>query len=135
MDGEDGKDDLWLGTPGYRETSSKGEWPVSYHGTQQKFSGSIIRSGFSVKKCIRKRFGDGIYSTPNIEIAADKELYAKPFKVGDKKYQLVFQNRVCPKGLKVVPPSETGVDGEYWIQKSEKHIRPYGICVRHVTDL
>ena len=127
---EDGKGDKWLGTPGHREKSSRGEWPVSYHGTRKECTDSIAHSGFLLQKLQRDRFGVGIYSTPTIEIAADKELYAHPFKVGGKGYQLVFQNRVCPRGLKIKPPSETGVDGEYWIQENEERIRPYGICVR-----
>jgi hypothetical protein len=131
---EDSIDDKWLGEPGHREHSSEGEWPVSYHGTRCENSASISRQGYSLKKQKRKRFGPGIYSTPSIEIAADKKLYAHPFKSDGKYYQLMFQNRVCPRGLKVIPPSKTRVNGEYWIQTEEALIRPYGLCVRPVTD-
>ena len=131
---EDGKNDKWLGQPGLREHSSEGEWPVSYHGTRKECTDSISDSGYLLRERKRSIFGIGIYSTPSIEIAADKNLYARPFAVGGKYYQLVFQNRVCPRGLKVIPESETGVKGDYWIQTEEARIRPYGFCVRPVTD-
>ena len=78
----------------------------------------------------RFKFGPGIYSTPSIEVAADKHLYAKPFTFSGTEYQLVFQNRVCPRGMKVIPENRTHVGAEYWIQDNENLVRPYGICVR-----
>ena len=126
------KNDEWLGAPGHREESTKGEWPVSYHGTRKECSDSITSGGYLLSKCKRKRFGIGIYSTPSIEVAANKELYAHPFKadVDGKEYQLVFQNRVCPEGLKVIPASRTKVGGDYWIHKNVTLIRPYGILYK-----
>ena len=127
---EDGDNDKWLGAPGHRLGSTKGEWPVSYHGTPKKNVDSITCKGFLLSKGKRFRFGPGIYSTPSIELAADKRLYAKPYRYSGVEYQLVFQNRVCPRGMKVISKERTGEGAEYWIQKNENLIRPYGICVR-----
>ena len=130
VNNEDGKNDEWLGAPGHRLDSAKGEWPVSYHGTPKKNADSITRKGFLLSMRKRALFGPGIYSTPSIEVAADKGLYAEPFTFSGKEYQLVFQNRVCPRGMKVIPEERTYVGAEYWIQDNENLVRPYGICVR-----
>ena len=127
QDEKDGVDDKWLGKPGFRQDSTKGEWPVSYHGTAKENSNSITTSGYLMNKCIRERFGPGIYSSPSINVAAD---YATLFPYEGVDYQLVFQNRVCPCCVKVISAQKTGAGGEYWITGEESHIRPYGICIR-----
>ena len=43
---EDGDNDEWLGAPGHRLGSSKGEWPVSYHGTPKKNVDSTLVKDF-----------------------------------------------------------------------------------------
>ena len=120
------KDDDWLGEAGQRCRSSRGEWPVSYHGTGKSESGSIAQDGFRLSKGQRFKYGKGIYSTPSIEVAAR---YAKEFVHHGKTYKIVFQNRVSPAGLKVINLQITGV-GEYWVQPREELIRPYGICIQ-----
>lgn len=124
------EDDVWLGEPGYRTISSPGEWPVSYHGTQAASAGGITSEGYDVGKGKRAKFGEGIYSTPLIEVAA---MYAVPFTHEWRKYKLVFQNRVSEVGLSVIPASETGVNAEYLIQPNDRLIRPYGICIREYS--
>ena len=119
-------DDKWLGTRGKRVDSSRGEWPVSYHGTAVNVSGNIAQEGYDLSKGKRFRFGRGIYSTPSIEIAAK---YAQTFQHKEKRYRLVFQNRVSPADLTMIDVRTTGV-GEYWVQPNQELVRPYGICVR-----
>lgn len=45
-------DDLWLGAPGARDYSTKGEWPVAYHGTRELSAASILQEGFKLEKCV-----------------------------------------------------------------------------------
>ena len=123
---EDGRDDKWLGEPGYREISSEGEWPVPYHGTPKENSDSITTSGYLLSKSQRFKYGRGIYSAPSITTAAG---YAKSFTFKGCDYQLVFQNRVCPRDLEKVSAQKTRC-GEYWVTKNQDNIRPYGICTR-----
>ena len=124
------EDDKWLGEQGIRQHSSEGEWPVSYHGTKKECSDSITRQGFLLRYGTRFLHGPGIYSTPSIEVAANPSLYAAPFDHEGNKYQLVFQTRICPEGMKKIPSEKTGVGEEYWIQENENLIRPYGICLK-----
>ena len=107
--------------------SVDGEWPVSYHGTADVNAKSIARNGYDLSKGNRNKYGKGVYSTPNIEVA---EGYATEFKHGNKTYKVVFQNRVCWDNLKVVAPRITGDTGEYWVQPDDKKIRPYGLCIK-----
>ena len=51
------EDDDWLGEAGQRCNSSKGEWPVSYHGTGKSASGSIAQDGFRLSKGQRFMYG------------------------------------------------------------------------------
>ena len=124
----DGEEDKWvggLGPPGYRVESTEGEWPVSYHGTMRRNAQGIASSGYLMAKAERSAHGKGIYSAPDIRVAAE---FANSFKLDGEMYKLVFQNRVSPQGLKKV----NGDIGEYWIQANEKLIRPYNVCVRRV---
>ena len=122
------ENDMWLGEQGQRFESSKGEWPVSYHGTGQSATGSIAQDGYLLSKGKRFKFGKGIYSTPSIEVASK---YAKMFQHEGKWYKIVFQNRVCPDNLVIINEKTTGV-GEYWVQLRDKLIRPYGICIKEL---
>ena len=120
--------DEWLGEQGQRIGSSKGEWPVSYHGTGESASGSIAQDGYNLSRGKRFLYGRGIYSTPSIEVAAK---YAKMFEHKGKVFKIVLQNRVCATNLKNIDAETTGV-GEYWVQPYKKFIRPYGICIQQL---
>jgi hypothetical protein len=121
------EDNYWLGKAAkkgtWRYESDPMEWPVSYHGTNKFNAKSIAETGFDVTKGKRFKFGHGIYSTPDINIAA---LYANTFIHNNEEYCLVFQNRVNPKTLIRIP---TNI-GEYWISPNSEDIRPYGICIK-----
>ena len=123
------ENDEWLGEQGQRFESSKGEWPVSYHGTGKSATGSIARDGYLLSKGKRFKFGRGIYSTLSIEVASK---YAQKFKHKGKEYKIVFQNRVCPDNLIIIDAKTTEV-GEYWVQPCEDLIRPYGICIKDLS--
>jgi hypothetical protein len=124
-------DNTWLGTNrkgSWRYDSDPMEWPVSYHGTDKFNAKSIAEIGFDVTKGKRFKFGYGIYSTPNIDIAA---LYAKKFVHNGEIYCLVFQNRVNPDTLVRINTSIV----EYWISPNSDDIRPYGICIRRLPKI
>lgn len=124
------ENDIWLGENGDRLTTSNGEWPVSYHGTFQKNRESIAQAGYKASKCVREVFGKGIYSTPDIETAAE---YAATFQFRGKKYKVIVQNRVSPQSLvKVAGVLCNGRKTEYWITAVESNIRPYGILIKEV---
>ncbi|RIA98179.1 hypothetical protein C1645_813227 [Glomus cerebriforme] len=119
----------WLGVGGkrrYATESVKDEWPVSYHGTAKYNFNSIADDGYKLSRGKRFMFGHGIYSTPDIDVAAK---YATKFTYEDKNYRVVFQNRVNPNNLVRVTNEETGV-GEYWISPNSEDLRPYGICIK-----
>ena len=124
------ENDEWLGEQGQRFESSKGEWPVSYHGTGKSATGSIAQDGYLLSKGKRFKFGRGIYSTPSIEVASK---YAQKFEHEGKEYKIVFQNRVCPDNLAIIDAKTTGV-GEYWVQPRQDLIRPYGICIKDLNS-
>ena len=128
--GRYGYDDRWLGMMG---TDSE-EWPVSYHGTGKHNAMSIVEEGFKLSKSDRFKFGRGIYSTPELEVA---KLYASEFEHGGEKYCVLFQNRVNPKFLKVISKEETEI-GTYWLSSKGSDdtdedisdlIRPYSVCI------
>lgn len=116
-------DDGWLGKPGYRTNSSPGEWAVSYHATSAQNCRNIAQEGYDLSKGIRLKCSHGVCTSPSIDAAAQ---YAKEFIHEGKTYQLVFQNRVSVKGLRVIDTPQ----GEYWFQPDDQLIRPYGICVQ-----
>jgi hypothetical protein len=102
---------------------------VSYHGTSYHNGVSIASEGFKLSKGTRFKHRNGIYSTPEIEVASQ---YAEEATVNGKIYKVVMQNRVNPKNLEKVPKAVTGV-GEYWISPSDEDIRPYGFCIREIN--
>ena len=116
------EDDTWLGRSGFRRDSTQGEWAVSYHGTAVGASGSIAQEGYNLSKGKRFVYGRGIYTTPSVEVAA---MYAQTFTHAGQKFQLVFQNRVSDKELRIVQSPH----GEYWVQPQDELVRPYGICI------
>ena len=121
-------DNNWLGVDNRMSDldSVDGEWIVSYHGTAKDNANPIAKSGFLLDKGKHFYYGVGIYSTPDINIAAD---YAEDFKYGGVNYQIVFQNRVNPNTLVKAAKPETGI-GDYYITPNDRDIRPYGLCIR-----
>ncbi|XP_049429025.1 uncharacterized protein LOC125886761 [Epinephelus fuscoguttatus] len=130
------EDNTWLGNRWRTTQSVAGEWPVSYHGTDQKFVKAIIEE--HLKAGPRKAFGNGIYSTPHIDIA---EGFAKEFtsKKTGKKYKAILQNRINPKYREkhyedkywLVPIPENASDKEQQ-EIVEKAIRPYGLLLQEI---
>ncbi|CAF2750386.1 unnamed protein product [Rotaria sp. Silwood2] len=127
--GNYGYDDRWLGMPVTDE-----EWPVSYHGTGKHNAMSITEEGYKISKSQNFKFGKGIYSTPEVEVA---KLYAKEFEHDGQKYFVMFQNRVNPRYLKVIYKEENDI-GTYWISSKGPNdtdndicdlIRPYALCI------
>ena len=108
--------DIWLGQTG---GSSKGEWAVTYHGTNAHVFNNIANEGYKIGN--RAAYGRGVYSSPHIGIA---ESFAAGFKFEGIDYIAVFQNRVNPKGVNIVH------EGQYWVCSDKNDIRPYGLCVR-----
>jgi ubiquitin len=117
------EDMVWLG-----QSNNEGEWPVSYHGTGFDQARSIAIDGYNLTKGKRFLFGIGIYSTPDINVA---EKYAVKFSCDSDQYLIVLQNRVNPKTLIKISADQTGV-GEYWVNPTDKDIRPYGICIKKI---
>ena len=124
------EDDVWLGEQGQRFHSTEGEWPVSYHGTGKSATGSIAQDGYQLSKGKQFTYGRGIYSTPSMEVASK---YAQQFEHEGKQYKIVFQNRVCPDNLTIIDAKTTGM-GKYWIQSHQDLIRPYGICIKDLSE-
>ncbi|CAF0810134.1 unnamed protein product [Adineta ricciae] len=112
---------VWLG-----DSDKNGEWPVSYHGTGFHQARTIAIDGFELTKGKTFAFQYGVYSTPDLEVA---ERYAVKFSHGNIQYLIILQNRVNPKTLLKVSNNQTNVD-EYWVNPSDKDVRPYGICIK-----
>ena len=124
------ENDDWLGPLGTRPQSSPGEWPVSYHGTALNGTRSLAEDGYRLTTGRSFSRPRGIYSTPSIDIAAN---YALTFEVDRKRYQMVFQNRVNPANLTVLPEQQAAEGGQFWVSPQQEDVRPYAICVRQVT--
>ena len=120
------EDNTWLGGIGIRTESTAGEWPVSYHGTTREGAEGIASEGYDEKYSIRRLYGDGIYSSPELNIA---EHFATKFSKDGKSYKIVLQNRVSPAKLRKVKEE----DDKYWIV-DDSNIRPYGILVKEVDN-
>ena len=99
----------------------KGEWAVTYSGTNCGVFNNIAAEGYRVGP--RGAFGKGVYSSPSIEVAA---LYSMEFSYEGEIYKGVFQNRVNPDGVQIVN------DGIYWLCPDPVNIRPYALCVKKV---
>ena len=107
-------DETWLG-----QTNSKGEWAVSYHGTEQPVFDNICAEGYHVGT--RNVYGKGVYSSPDIK---ETVRYAYSFNYKGVDYLGIFQNRINPKSITIVK------DGKYWVCPDPANIRPYGLCVK-----
>ncbi|GMH46130.1 hypothetical protein BSKO_14094 [Bryopsis sp. KO-2023] len=110
----------WLGPDGIRESSAPGEWPVSYHGTCRGGAESISEVGFKLSEGKRFAFGRGIYTTPDVDVAA---AYAMEFDYQGQRYKVVLQTRVNPWTL-------CKLDDKVWLTKKETDVRPYGILIK-----
>ncbi|PKC62721.1 hypothetical protein RhiirA1_538276 [Rhizophagus irregularis] len=124
------EDNTWFGAEGRKneQHSTQNEWPVCYHGTVIYNCRSIVENGYLLSKGKRFRFGVGIYSTPDINVAAE---YSLKFAHKGSYYIVVIQNRVNPKSLIKISKMKTNI-GEYWIAPTGDDIRPYGICIKKV---
>ena len=116
----------WLGgiSGRGRTSSERGEWPVSYHGTEKKLAEKIAFENYDLKKGKRFKYGRGIYSTPDPSIA---ELYATEFEYGKERFKVIIQNRVNMQDTKFVAASK------FFVTESEDNIRPYGILFKKVA--
>ena len=119
------KSTAWLGgiRRGSRTTRVRGEWAVSYHGTKRRYAQRIARAKYDLAKAKRSKYGRGIYSTPDPEIA---ERYSQEFKYQGRRYKVIFQNRVNMKYTKHVKKED------YYVTKDQNKIRPYGILYKEV---
>eukprot|EP01071_Lankesteria_metandrocarpae_P004920 Lankesteria_metandrocarpae@DN374_c0_g1_i1.p1 len=115
--------DNWLGGAklGAREDSMVGEWPVSYHGTRNDAAQIIAAQGFKLNKGTRFKFGYGIYSTPDPDVA---ENYSQRFDFGGKTYKIMLQNRVNMVHTKVIQ------NMNYFVTSNDDSIRPYGLLFK-----
>jgi len=118
-------DSAWLGGigGGIRTENVDGEWPVSYHGTDEMAALNIAAQGFDLNKGRRFKFGRGIYSTPDPRIA---EQYATIYKFKGKKYKVLIQNRVN------MAETEFVSEMNYFVTKNEDNIRPYGLLFKEI---
>jgi len=119
------EDTKWLGSNGYSNNNT--EWAVSYHGTKIYCAEPIVKEG--LKPGNRNKYGIGIYCTPDISTA---EKYAEVFTSPktNKKYKIVFQNRVKPNSI--IKCKSKGGPEDYWYIEDGKDIRPYSICIKEI---
>lgn len=109
-------DTNWLGgiSGKIRMEGVQGEWPVSYHGTGKGFAEAIAIQGFKLDQCHRFKFGKGIYSTSDPDIA---EKYAQTFRYKGKEYKILVQNRVNMQATLHIK------DYDYFVTANEDDIR------------
>ena len=69
-------------------------------------------------------WGNGIYCTPTLET----KQFAMSFTYDGHEVQVIFMNRVNPKGFKRA--SANGGPDDVWVVEDPKDIRPYKILVR-----
>ena len=56
-------------------------------------------------------FGRCIYTSPDLEMI--ERLYTREFNYQGKTYKIVFQNRVNPGHLQIIPAAQTTVGADY----------------------
>lgn len=128
----------WLGAERSRRKSEIGEWPVSYHGTDQKGAEGVIQTRYQPGG--GRMYGRGIYSTPDITVA-NQYAQTKQFTSvkNGKTYRVILQNRINPQKRIIFPennywlvevPEGTSPEQERAIVDSA--IRPYGLLLQEV---
>ena len=135
------QDEDWLSSDG-----RPGEWAVAYHGfgcrMQSNQIKSIIKtiihdnlkpgsgqacSGYPDKRHPGKNCGNGVYVTPNINVAFG---YAGFITLGKKNYKLVIMVRVNPSYIRE-PTSQP----DYWIVDGKTNqLRPYRLLIKDVGN-
>ncbi len=126
------QDDIWLNGKNPRAdiySSAEDEWPVSYHGTSLHNGLSIADEGYMLSKCKRFLHGEGIYTSPDINVAIRYASTENSSLADGRKYKVILQNRVNPENMKIVSNAETGA-GEYWVSPNQEDVRLYGYCVK-----
>ncbi|GBC07980.1 hypothetical protein RclHR1_07830007 [Rhizophagus clarus] len=101
-------------------------WPNSFHGTSTRNAKRIADDGFIHSKGYKFNFGHGIFTTPDINLAAS---YAHTFIFNGSKYLVLFQNRVNPKSLIKIP---RGKGGKYWVSPSVDDVKPYALLIKKI---
>ena len=134
-----GKDD-WLSCDG-----REGEWAVAYHGfgcaidskTLKELIKTIIHDnlrpgagqGFSSSPDMRhkgKICGDGVYITPNIQIAHG---YAGRIQLGNKMYNIAIMVRVNPKYIR------EGAKDIWIVDSKADQLRPYRLLIKECQNI
>lgn len=97
---------------------------MSYYGTNMIVTQLILPDGY--KPGSKAVFGTCIHTSPDLEII--ERLYAQEFNYQGKTYKIVFQNRVNPGHLQIIPAAQTSVGAEYWLSLGgyAADVRPYG---------
>ena len=131
-----GKDD-WLLCEG-----KEGEWAVAYHGFGRSLDSQNVKQliktivhdnlklgsgqAFRAYKDVRHKrqiCGNGVYITPNIQIA---QSYAGFINLGNKTYNIVIMVRVNPKFIR-----EPQYTKDYWIvDGKDDQLRPYRLLIK-----
>ncbi|EXX56060.1 uncharacterized protein OCT59_021664 [Rhizophagus irregularis] len=103
-------------------------WPYSYHGTSTRNAKRIADDGFIHSKGYKFNFNHGIFTTPDINLAAS---YANTFIYDGSKYLVLFQNRVNPKSL-IKIPFKRGKGSKYWVSPSVDDVKPYALLIKKI---
>ena len=118
-------DNTWL----HYDDSYDGVWSVVYHGTSLKYAKSIMEIGLQRgnnqyykddydENHPNKKVGDGVYTSPFIEIA---ESYSNEVKG----YFCAFMCRANPKLARICN------EGKYWVlEGTSKDLRPYRLLIK-----
>ncbi|KAJ3016609.1 hypothetical protein HKX48_003951 [Thoreauomyces humboldtii] len=116
--------DKWLGKPGPRNESSKGEWMVTYHGTSFKSAASIARHGYySGPEWMRidSYVPPCVWSTSNLAVTDSYSAKGHYMHEGVS-FKVVMQNRV--------DPDHATNQGGGIFTAPRQYVRPYAILVQ-----
>ena len=131
------ENDNWLGNDG-----KEGEWAAAYHGFGKSYSGNNLKnliktivhdnlrpgsgqacSGSYDKRHPGKICGNGVYITPNINVAHG---YAGILPLGKKTYNIIIMVRVNTKYIR-----EPEYAQDYWIiDGNSNQLRPYRLLIK-----
>lgn len=117
--------------------NKKHGWVVAYHGTfpNEATLKSIIRDGLKIrggrhKPTHGRRFGEGIYLTPTVDLAAR---YARELmEVDGGHFHVIFQCRVRPNSFErhFITKDAMG-ELPVWLVRDSLDVRPCGILLGH----